>query len=121
MTTFKEIKQIKKGYHRMPDGTIMKDSDHPKEELEERVKASDATRAKLAKPLTRHTKFQLELKVKNMISDLDNIAWQLENQIQLKGDEGPHWPKTEFLTHAIDITINQVTKLQKIFKSDLRL
>ena len=56
-----------------------------------------------------------------MASDLDNIAWQLENTIQLKGDEGPHWPKTEFLTHAIDITINQVTKLQKIFKSDLRL
>ena len=30
-------KKIPKGYHRMPDGTLMKDSDHPKkeEELEE--------------------------------------------------------------------------------------
>ena len=25
-------KKIPKGYHRMPDGTLMKDSDHPKEE-----------------------------------------------------------------------------------------
>ena len=41
MKTFKELiekKEIPKGYHRMPDGTLMKDSDHPKkkdEELEE--------------------------------------------------------------------------------------
>ena len=35
MKTFKEIrKQVPKGYHRMPDGSIMKDSDHPKEENE---------------------------------------------------------------------------------------
>ena len=27
-------KKIPKGYHRMPDGTLMKDSDHPKEENE---------------------------------------------------------------------------------------
>ena len=33
MKTFKQIledKKIPKGYHRMPDGTLMKDSDHPK-------------------------------------------------------------------------------------------
>ena len=33
MKTFKELiekKEIPKGYHRMPDGSIMKDSDHPK-------------------------------------------------------------------------------------------
>ena len=36
-TTFKKgtqmkktFKEIRKGYHRMPDGSIMKDSDHPK-------------------------------------------------------------------------------------------
>ena len=30
-TTFKEIRDgVPKGYHRMPDGTLMKDSDHPK-------------------------------------------------------------------------------------------
>ena len=27
-------KKIPKGYHKMPDGSIMKDSDHPKEENE---------------------------------------------------------------------------------------
>ena len=35
MKTFKQVaedKEIPKGYHRMPDGTLMKDSDHPKEE-----------------------------------------------------------------------------------------
>ena len=26
----KSFKEIRKGYHRMPDGSIMKDSDHPK-------------------------------------------------------------------------------------------
>ena len=33
MKTFKQVmedKKIPKGYHRMPDGTLMKDSDHPK-------------------------------------------------------------------------------------------
>ena len=124
-TTFKDIKEIRKGYHKMPDGTIMKDSDHPKkvkeEELEERVKASAATRAKLATPLDSRTKSAMELKVKNMISDLDNMAWQLENQIQLRGDEGPHWPKSTFLIAGIDYAINQVTKLQKAFKSDLKV
>ena len=33
MKTFKQIiedKEIPKGYHRMPDGSLMKDSDHPK-------------------------------------------------------------------------------------------
>ena len=30
----KTFKEIRKGYHRMPDGSIMKNSDHPKEEDE---------------------------------------------------------------------------------------
>ena len=33
MKTFKQVmedKKIPKGYHRMPDGTLMKNSDHPK-------------------------------------------------------------------------------------------
>ena len=30
----KTFKELRKGYHRMPDGSIMKDSDHPKEEDE---------------------------------------------------------------------------------------
>ena len=28
----KTFKELRKGYHRMPDGSIMKDSDHPKKE-----------------------------------------------------------------------------------------
>ena len=85
-TTFKDIKEIRKGYHKMPDGTIMKDSDHPKkeeEELEERVKASQSTKAKILKPLDRQTSSALKLKVRNMISDLDYIAWQFENQLDV--------------------------------------
>ena len=82
-TTFKDIKEIRKGYHKMPDGTIMKNSDHPKkeeEELEERVRASDDTRAKLLKPYDSSAQRATKLKVKNAISDLDHIAWQFENQ-----------------------------------------
>ena len=30
----KTFKELRKGYHRMPDGSIMKNSDHPKEENE---------------------------------------------------------------------------------------
>ena len=86
-TTFKDIKEIRKGYHKMPDGTIMKDSDHPKkvkeEELEERVRASASTKAKILKPLDRTTRNAIRLKVKNMISDLDYIAWQFENQLDV--------------------------------------
>ena len=29
----KTFKELRKGYHRMPDGSIMKDSDHPKENM----------------------------------------------------------------------------------------
>ena len=82
-TTFKDIKEIRKGYHKMPDGTIMKNSDHPKEEvndIEERVKASDATRAKLLKPYDSSAQRATKVKVKNAITDLDHIAWQFENQ-----------------------------------------
>ena len=107
-TTFKDIKEIKKEYH-------------TKEKLEERAKASDATRAKLGKPLDSSTKRAIELKVKNMASDLDYIAWQLENQIELKDNPAPHYPKTEFLVNAIDTTLNMVTKLQKALKNDLRV
>ena len=86
-TTFKDIKEIRKGYHKMPDGTIMKNSDHPKvkkeEELEERVRASASTKAKILKPLDRTTRNAIRLKVKNMMSDLDYIAWQFENQLDV--------------------------------------
>ncbi len=52
-------------------------------ELRERTKASAATRAKLLKPLDKKTKRGIKVKVKNMISDLDHIAWQFENQLDV--------------------------------------
>ena len=117
-TTFKDIKEIRKGYHKMPDGTIMKDSDHPKkeeEELEERVRASAATRAKLLKPLDRQTKSSWEVKIKNMIDDLDNIAWQLENQVEVGNDS-----VRDHLVKEIDKGIKEINGLQRAFKIILR-
>ena len=113
-TTFKDIKEIRKGYHKMPDGTIMKDSDHPKkvkeEELEERVRASDATRAKLLKPLDRTTRNAIRLKVKNMMSDLDYIAWQFENQL----DVAVIAKISKSITNQADRIIKELKSLERI-------
>ena len=106
-TTFKDIKEIRKGYHKMPDGTIMKDSDHPKkeeEELKERVKASQSTKAKILKPLDRQTSSAMKLKVRNMISDLDYIAWQFENQLDVA-------------QHTVILTTKQADRIIKELKS----
>ena len=110
-TTFKDIKEIRKGYHKMPDGTIMKDSDHPKkeeEELEERVRASDATRAKLLKPYDGSTRRAINVKVKNAISDLDHIAWQFENQLDVKG------AMTNAVVHEAERIMKDLKQLQRI-------
>ena len=64
------------------------------EELEERVKASVATRAKLYKPYDSSAQRATKLKVKNAISDLDHIAWQFENQFG--------WDSTSNKTSASD-------------------
>ena len=40
----KTFKELRKGYHRMPDGSIMKDSDHPKKEEDELDEVSPAQR-----------------------------------------------------------------------------
>ena len=64
-TTFNDIKEIREGF------------------FSKRNKASDATRAKLLKPYDRTTKNAIRLKVKNMIDDLDHIAWQFENQLDV--------------------------------------
>ena len=40
----KTFKELRKGYHRMPDGSIMKDSDHPKKEEDELKEVSPAQR-----------------------------------------------------------------------------
>ena len=49
----------------------------------ERVKSSQSTKSKILKPLDRQTSSALKLKVRNMISDLDYIAWQFENQLDV--------------------------------------
>ena len=64
------------------------------DELEERVKASVATRAKLHKPYDSSAQRATKLKVKNAISDLDHIAWQFENQFG--------WDSTSNKTSASD-------------------
>ena len=56
---------------------------HLKEYINERVKATPATKAKILKPLDRKTRSAIRLKVKNMMSDLDHIAWQFENQLDV--------------------------------------
>ena len=122
-TTFKDIKEIRKGYHKMTDGTIMKDSDHPKkedEELEEglfskRTKASDATRAKLLKPYDSSAKRATKVKVKNAISDLDHIAWQFENQFDAgNGNRGKHLLIQKKVTQRVDSIMKDLKSLQDI-------
>ena len=117
-TTFKDIKEIRKGYHKMPDGTIMKDSDHPKkeeEELEERVRASAATRAKLLKPYDSSAKRATKVKVKNAISDLDHIAWQFENQFDTApGNKGKHLVMQKKVTQRTDRIMKELKALQDI-------
>ena len=110
-TTFKDIKEIRKGYHKMPDGTIMKNSDHPKkeeEELEERTRASAATKAKILKPLDRTTRNAIRLKVKNMMSDLDYIAWQFENQLDVTD------AMTKSVAKEADRIIKELKSLERI-------
>ena len=59
MKTFKQVaedKEIPKGYHRMPDGTLMKDSDHPKEdkEVDEGTLSPAEKRARRLKRMNAH-------------------------------------------------------------------
>jgi len=48
------------------------------------------------------------------------MAWEIENVIEFKNNPAPHYPKTEFLTHAIDTVLDQIKILQKHFKNDLK-
>jgi len=50
--------------------------------LSKRASASDATRAKLAKPYDRTAAASTKRKVKNAKDDLNHIAWQFENQFE---------------------------------------
>ena len=46
-------KKIPKGYHKMPDGTLMKDSDHPEKEQKEALSPAQR-RAKRLKRMNTH-------------------------------------------------------------------
>ena len=73
------------------------------EELEERVRASDDTRAKLSKPYDSSTQRATKVKVKNAINDLDHIAWQFENQFDAgNGNKGKHLLMQKKVTQRVD-------------------
>tara|TARA_B100000929_G_C15164738_1_gene302985 strand:- start:71 stop:367 length:297 start_codon:yes stop_codon:yes gene_type:complete len=82
------------------------------QDIEERVKASNATRKKLSKKLDRQHAADLNLKVKNVIGDLDNLAWKLENQIDITGHEN----EVKSVTSQIDKIISDSKKLQNDLK-----
>ena len=54
----------------------------------------------------------LNLKVKNVIGDLDNLAWKLENQIDITGHEN----EVKTVTSQIDKIISDSKKLQNDLK-----
>jgi hypothetical protein len=83
------------------------------QDIEERVKASNATREKLSKKLDRTSSADLNLKVKNVINDLDNLAWKLENQIDITGNE----TEVKDVTGQIDRIITDAKRLQKTLKN----
>ena len=80
----------------------------------ERTKASPETRAKLAKPLDRRTAAAMKVKVKNMVSDLDGMAWSLENQI----DMDPI--KSKWIVQEIDKLIKDTKQLERTFNKVLK-
>jgi hypothetical protein len=84
-------------------------------EISERVKASGATQKALREPIDRGKAAHLKLKIKNVISDLDNIAWKLENQI----DVGNKQRDVDNVVKEIDSIIPSIRKLDKLLKSTL--
>ncbi len=85
-------------------------------ELRERVKASPETKGKLMKPLDKKTAGGMKLKVKNIISDLDSLAWKLENQI--KFDDSKIHSVFPVVKH-IDVIIKDIKVLDKELKKIL--
>ena len=83
-------------------------------ELRERVKASPETKGKLMKPLDKKTAGGMKLKVKNIISDLDAMAWKLENQVDMPDT------KKNFIVSTIDMVMKDVKNLEKTLKKNLK-
>ena len=77
-------------------------------EITERTKATPQTKAKLLKPLDRKTRSGIKLKVKNMMSDLDHIAWQFENQLDVAS------AMTNAVASEADRIIKELKSLDKI-------
>ena len=90
MKTFNDIKEIREGL------------------FSRRTKASDATRAKLSKPYGSSEKRATKVKVKNAITDLDHIAWQFENQLDVKG------AMTNAVVHEAERIMKDLKQLQRI-------
>ena len=80
--------------------------------FKERVKPSDQTRAKLLKPLTRQTAAAIKLTVKNVINSLDDLAWKLENQVDVD---------TLNEVKKIDAIIKDAKSLEKDLKKSLKV
>ena len=83
--------------------------------LSRRTSASDATRAKLAKPYDRNTAAATKRKVKNAKDDLNHIAWQFENQFDTApGNRGRHLINQKKVTNKIDSLIKELEDLHKL-------
>ena len=86
-----------------------------KQHINERVKSSDATRAKLLKPYDSSAKRATKVKVKNAISDLDHIAWQFENQFDAgDGNRGKHLLMQKKITQRTDRIMKELKALQDL-------
>ena len=122
----KEIARLKKdGYKVMKEAcqdcgndpcTCDENLDPDTTNVDERVSASNQTKSKLQKPLTRKDAAGLKLKVKNVISDLDSLAWKLENQI--KFDDSKIHSVFPVVKH-IDVIIKDIKVLDKELKKIL--
>jgi len=66
------------------------------------------------KPLDKKTAGGMKLKVKNMISDLDAMAWKLENQVDMPDT------KKNFIVSTIDMVMKDVKNLEKTLKKNLK-
>ena len=83
--------------------------------LSKRASASDATRAKLAKPYDRTAAASTKRKVKNAKDDLNHIAWQFENQFDTApGNRGRHLINQKKVTNKIDSIMKELEDLHNL-------
>ena len=82
------------------------------ESFKERVGASAQTKNKLKKPLDRTTAAAIKVTVKNAHTSLDQLAWKLENQLDL--DSG-------LVVKQINIIIKQTKAMEKDLKKILKV